>query len=345
MTEPRIKLALDVMGGDHAPAVTVEGAVRAVSEAGLDVLLVGDEPRIRAELDRIHAPAPARERFEFVHAPENIPMSEHPSAVLRSRKDCSLAVSARLVKEGRAAGFVSAGNTGAAMAAAIGYVGRIPGVKRPAIAAFLPCGAGKFSIALDMGANVDSKPEHLVQFAVMGSEFAKFLFNIEQPRVAVLSNGEEKGKGNELVKQVHDLLERAPVSFIGNAEGRDLFNGRADVIVCDGFTGNVALKVAESVAEMIIGRLKTGLKKSPARMLGALLAKPAFKEILKDIDYSEYGGAPLLGIDGVAIIAHGRSDSKAVASALKVGERSCRHGVNARIAAQLAKLEPAGSAT
>lgn len=325
---PTLTLALDAMGGDHAPYSAVKGAVQAVRALGIHLVLVGVESKIREELGRQGVRGDlASAGFSIEHTDVVIGMGDAPASVLRGKKDASVAIAARLVKDGRAGGFVSAGNTGAAMAAAVGFMGRIEGVHRPALAAYMPRADGGFSILLDVGANVDSSPEWLQQFAVMGEEYARFLFAIPRPRVGILSTGEERGKGNEMTKAAFELLETTPIDFIGNVEGRDLFSGRADVIVCDGFAGNIALKASESLAEMILKLIKKGLMKNPIRRLGAALASGAFKEIIKLSDYSEYGGVPLLGVNGVAIVGHGRSNAKAFVSALDVAKRCVEQNI------------------
>lgn len=340
MSEPELTLALDAMGGDRAPYPAVKGAVSAAAALHIKIILVGSEPRIREELERLHIRGDLAKRgLAIEHTDVVIGMGDAPSAVLRGKKDATVAVCARLVKENRADGFVSAGNTGAAMAAAVGFLGRMRGVHRPAIAAFLPRIDGSFSVLLDVGANVDSSPEWLQQFAVMGEEYAKFLFHMDRPRIGILSTGEERGKGNEMTKAAYDLLESMPIQFIGNVEGRDLFSGRADVIVCDGFVGNIALKTSESLAETMLKLIKKGLMKNPVRRLGAILSRGAFKEILKVADYSEYGGCPLLGVNGVAIIGHGRSNAKAFHNALAVAKRYAEQNVVGKTADRIAGLQ------
>lgn len=340
-----LTLALDAMGGDRAPYPAVKGALSAAESLHIHILLVGAESKIREELDHLRVRGDLSKRgITIEHTDVVIGMGDAPSAVLRSKKDASVAVCARLVKEKRASGFVSAGNTGAAMAAAVGFLGRMEGVHRPAIAAYLPRMDGGFSILLDVGANVDSSPEWLQQFAVMGEEYAKFLFRVERPRIGILSTGEEPGKGNEMTKAAYELLGTMPINFIGNVEGRDLFTGRADVIVCDGFVGNIALKTAESLAETMLKLIKKGLMKNPVRRIGALLSRGAFKEILKVSDYSEYGGCPLLGVNGVAIIGHGRSNAKAFHNALKVAKRYVEQDVVGKTADRILGLQGAGTA-
>ena len=340
-----LTLALDAMGGDRAPYPAVKGALLAAESLHIKVILVGSEPRIREELDQLRVRGDlAAQGLSIEHTNVVIGMGDAPSSVLRGKKDASVAVCARLVKEKRAAGFVSAGNTGAAMAAAVGFLGRMECVHRPAIAAYLPRMDGGFSILLDVGANVDSPPEWLQQFAVMGEEYAKFLFHVERPRIGILSTGEEPGKGNEMTKAAYELLGAMPINFIGNVEGRDLFTGRADVIVCDGFVGNIALKTAESLAETILKLIKKNLMKNPVRRIGALLSRGAFKEILKVSDYSEYGGCPLLGVNGVAIIGHGRSNAKAFHNALKVAKRYVEEDVVGKTADRILGLHGARGA-
>lgn len=330
------------MGGDRAPYPAVKGALHAVETLGIRVILVGAEPKIRQELEELRVRGDLSERgISIEHTDTVIGMGDAPSAVLRAKKDASVAVCARLVKDKRASGFVSAGNTGAAMAASVGFLGRMEGVHRPAIAAYLPRMDGGFSILLDVGANVDSPPEWLQQFAIFGEEYAKFLFGVDRPKIGLLSTGEEKGKGNETTKAAYELLEAMPIQFIGNVEGRDLFNGRADVIVCDGFVGNIALKVSESLAETMLKLIKKGLTKNPVRRIGALLSRGAFREILKVADYSEYGGCPLLGVNGVAIIGHGRSNAKAFANALRVARRYVEEDVVGKTAARIMAIQAA----
>ncbi len=316
------------MGGDQAPYPAIKGALQAVRTMGIRLILVGPESRLREELEKLRVDGNlSRQGLSIEHTDVVIGMGDPPSAVLRSKKNASVAVCARLVKEKRAAGFISAGNTGAAMAAAVGFNGRLTGVHRPAIAAYLPRIDGAFSIVLDVGANVDSAPEWLLQFAVMGNEYAKFLFGIDDPRVGLLSTGEERGKGNETTKAAFDLMQALPIQFIGNVEGRDIFNGRADVIVCDGFVGNIVLKASEGLAEALLKLIKKGLMKNAIRRVGAMLSRGAFREVLKIVDYSEYGGCPLLGVDCVAIVGHGRSNAKAFTSALRVAKRCVEQDV------------------
>ena len=319
------------MGGDHGPAVVVEGAVAAAREFGASVILVGDKAAIEREVLRLGAQALA---VEIRHASQVVGMAESPSHALRRKRDSSLKVAAELVKEGAAAAFISAGNTGAAMAISMFVIGVLPGVDRPAIAAVLP-NLRKFTILIDAGANVDPKPWHLLQFAVMGHVYARDILGLDSPRVGILSVGEEEGKGNELTKEAYDLLKESSLNFVGNVEGRDIYNGSTDVVVTDGFTGNVALKISESLAEMLGSMIREELLRDTRSKIGAKLAMPAFERFRRRIDYTEMGGAPLLGIDGAAIICHGASPVKAIKNAVRVAQEWATAGLNEHIKAAL----------
>ncbi|MCI0371640.1 MAG: phosphate acyltransferase PlsX [candidate division NC10 bacterium] len=321
---PPICIALDAMGGDAGPAVNVEGAVAAVRELGLGVILVGVQEEIRRHLDRYDVSGlPIKVR----HASEIVEMGESPSTALRKKKDSSIRVAVDLVKNGDADAVVSAGNTGAVMAITLVVLGPLAGVERPAIAAALPTLAGH-AILLDVGANVDCKPRHLLQFAIMGNVYARQALGKARPRVGLLSIGEEEGKGNELTKEAFRALEEEPgIEFIGNVEGVDVFNGHADVVVCDGFTGNVALKIGESVAETAMALIREEVTADLRSRAGALLLKPAFRRLQQRLDYSEIGGAPLLGVNGITIISHGRSSAKAIRNALRVAADCVRSRV------------------
>ena len=312
---PPVCVALDAMGGDAGPAVNVEGAVAAARELGLGVILVGVQEEIRRHLDRHDLRGlPIKVR----HASEVVEMGDSPSTALRKKKDSSIRVAVDLVRSGDADAVVSAGNTGAVMAITLVVLGPLAGVERPAIAAALPTLAGH-AILLDVGANVDCKPRHLVQFAIMGNVYARQVLGKARPRVGLLSIGEEETKGNELTKEAFRALEEEPgIEFIGNVEGVDVFKGHADVVVCDGFTGNVALKIGESVAETIMALVREEVTADLRSRAGALLLKPAFDRLRRRLDYSEVGGAPLLGVNGVTIISHGRSSAKAIRNALRV---------------------------
>jgi glycerol-3-phosphate acyltransferase PlsX len=326
-----MKIAVDAMGGDHGPAVVVEGAIAAVREFGSSVILVGDRPAVEAEIDRLGAHSLG---VEVRHASEVVGMAESPSLALRRKRDSSLRVAAELVRDGKAAAFISAGNTGAAMAISMFVIGVLRGIDRPAIAAVLPSLRG-FTVLIDAGANVTPKPWHLFQFAIMGHVYARDILGLERPRVGLLSVGEEEGKGNDLTREAYDLLKESRLNFIGNIEGRDIYNGQCDVIVTDGFTGNVSLKISESLAEMVGAMIREELTRDLRSKLGAALAVPAFDRFRKRVDYTEMGGAPLLGIDGAAIICHGRSPVKAIKNAVRVAAEWATAGLNEHIKAAL----------
>ena len=319
------------MGGDHGPAVVVEGAVAASREFGASVILVGDKAAVEREVLRLDAHALD---VQIRHTSQVVGMAESPSHALRRKRDSSLRVAAELVKEGTAGAFVSAGNTGAAMAISMFVIGVLPGVDRPAIAAVLP-NLRRFTILLDAGANVNPKPWHLLQFAVMGHVYARDILGFDSPRVGLLSVGEEEGKGNDLTREAYELLKESSLNFVGNVEGRDIYNGACDVVVTDGFTGNVALKISESLAEMLGSMLKEELLRDVRSKLGAKLAMPAFERFRRRIDYTEMGGAPLLGIDGAAIICHGASPVKAIKNAVRVAMEWAKAGVNEHIKAAI----------
>jgi glycerol-3-phosphate acyltransferase PlsX len=327
-----VTIALDAMGGDHAPRVEVEGAVLAARELGAHILLVGRPDAIRAELARHpHRSLP----LEIVPALEVITMRDSPLQAFRKKTDSSAHVAARLVREGRADALVSAGNTGAVMAIARFTLGTLPSVSRPALAAPFPTARGSVAVILDVGANVDSKAAHLVQFAIMGEVYSRIAFGTRRPRVALLSIGEEEMKGNELTREAHNEMKRLPLHFVGNVEGRDVFSGKVDVIVCDGFIGNVALKISEGVAELIATKLKEAMQRGLRAQVGYVLARRAYQDFRKKIDYSEYGGAPLLGIRGIVVIAHGRSNANAIKNAIRVATELARGKVNEKIEQQL----------
>ncbi|MDA8241431.1 MAG: phosphate acyltransferase PlsX [Nitrospiraceae bacterium] len=310
-----MKVALDAMGGDYAPSVNVEGAVETVNEHDdIEIVLVGNEPLIKRELENKRYPS---HRISLVHASQVIEMHEPPTAALRKKKDSSIRVGIDLVKAGNADAFVSAGHSGVVMATSLLLLGTSKGVDRPAIATVMPTLKDTF-ILLDAGANVDCKPENLLQFALMGNTYCKLLLGKNSPKVALLSIGEEDTKGNELTKEAFKLLKRTRLNFIGNIEGKDMFTGKADVIVCDGFIGNIALKISEGLAETIIKMLKREITSVSTGRIGYLMMKPAIRNFKKRTDYDEYGGAPLLGINGACIISHGRSTAKAIKNALRV---------------------------
>jgi phosphate acyltransferase len=327
-----ITIALDAMGGDHAPRAEVEGAILAARELGVKVVLVGIEDKVRQELNR-HRHRGVQ--IEIENATEVVTMQDSPSHAFRRKKDSSLHVATRLVRDGKADALVSAGNTGAVMTVARFVLGTLPSVDRPALAAAFPNMKEKVTVILDVGANVDSKPEQIVQFAVMGEIYYRTIWGTRRPRVAVLSIGEEEMKGNDLTREASNRLKQTSMNFTGNVEGRDVFRGDVDVIVCDGFIGNIALKISEGLVEHIGGMLKKAIKSSLTSQLGYALSKPAFDEFRKRTDYSEYGGAPLLGVRGVTIIGHGRSNPNAIKNAIRVASELVKARVNEKIDQEL----------
>jgi len=332
-------IALDAMGSDRAPKPEIEGAIQAARQHGAQVLLVGPEATIRTELRRY--PAAASLPIDVVHASEYITMEDKALPAVRAKRDSSLRVGLRLVRDRKAAGFVTAGNTGAAMATAKLVLGTLPGVDRPALAAVFPTAIGTIASLLDVGANVDCKPENLEQFAVMGEMYFRTMFGTRRPRVGLLSIGEEESKGNELTREAFQLLKRLPLNFVGNVEGRDLYNGQVDVIVADGFVGNVALKTSEGVANLVRATLKETLKATITRQVGYLLSRSAFADFKKRLDHTEYGGAPLLGVKGVCFVTHGSSNANAIKNAIRVASEFAEHRINDKIGRELAALKSA----
>jgi len=332
-------IALDAMGSDRAPRPEIEGAIHAARHLGIRVLLVGLEARVRAELER--HPFASGLPLEVVHASQVITMEDKAAQAVRAKRDSSMRVGLRLVREGRAAGFVTAGNTGAAMATAKMVLGALPGVDRPALAAVLPTSIGTGAMLLDVGANVDCRPENLEQFAVMGEIYFRAIFGTRRPKVGLLSIGEEETKGNELTRESFQLLRRLPLNFVGNVEGRDLYNGEVDVIVTDGFVGNVALKTSEGLANLVRSALKEALKATITRQVGYLLSRSAFTDFKKRLDHTEYGGAPLLGVKGVCIVTHGSSNANAIKNAIRVASEFAEGAVNDKIERGLAAIRPA----
>ena len=335
-----IDIVVDGMGSDKAPESEIRGAIAACRQLDVRVLLTGPEDRLRPALKEAlvdqgsggeHLP------IEIVQASEWISMDDKAAQAVRSKRDSSMRVGLKLVREGRAAGFFTAGNTGAAMATAKMVLGMLAGVDRPALATILPTMIGTPSLLLDVGANVDSAPEHLLQFAVMGELYARNVLHIAKPRVGLLSIGEEDSKGNAQTKETLPLLRASSLNFIGNVEGRDLFNGHADVIVCDGFVGNVALKTGEGLVKLVSSSLKESLESSVASTIGALLSQKAFKSFKKRLDYTEYGGAPLLGVRGVCIVGHGSSNEKAILNGIRVTAEFAQAKVNAGIKEAVAR--------
>ena len=326
-------IALDAMGSDRAPKPEIEGAIQAARQYGLTTILVGRTEVIQAELDR-HSSA-AELPIEIVHASEVITMEDKAVQAVRSKRDSSIRVGLRLVREGKASAFVTAGNTGAAMATAKMVLGALPGVDRPALAATFPSMTGSSATLLDVGANVDCKAHNLAQFAVMGEIYVRSMFGVKRPRVGLLSIGEEETKGNDLTRESFDLMKQLPLNFIGNVEGCDLYTGMADVIVADGFVGNVALKTSEGVANLVRSVLKESLRATITRQVGALLSRSAFADFKKRLDHTEYGGAPLLGVKGVCFITHGSSNANAIKNALRVAGEFVDHRINDVIAKEL----------
>ncbi|MCX5777132.1 MAG: phosphate acyltransferase PlsX [Candidatus Firestonebacteria bacterium] len=330
-----MKIALDAMGGDNAPEIEVEGAVLAAKEFGIEVILVGDKLRIETELLK-HKTKDLP--ISIVHASEVIGMHESPAEAYKQKKDSSIVVGMKLVKEKKADALISAGNTGAVMAAALFELGRIKGVARPALCTFFPSQRGR-ALFLDAGANADCKPKHLQQFAVMASVYFKYFEKVESPRVGLLSIGEEETKGNELTIEAAKLIKTTNLNFIGNIEGRDILSDKADIIVCDGFVGNIVLKFAESLARNFFKILKHEVSdKGIFISIGALLLKPVFKGIIKKTDYAEYGSAPLLGINGYVFVGHGSSNAKAVKNSFKTASRTIDRSVHMHIAEEISKL-------
>jgi glycerol-3-phosphate acyltransferase PlsX len=335
-------IALDAMGSDRAPRPEIEGAIQAARHLGARVLLVGSEPIIKTELRRYRWTSQLP--IEIVHASEVITMEDKAAQAVRSKRQSSMHVGLRLVREGRAAGFVTAGNTGAAMAAAKMILGALPGVDRPALAAVFPTAIRTGAMLLDVGANVDCDAHNLEQFAVMGEVYFRSIFSTRRPKVGLLSIGEEETKGNQLTREAFQLLKQLPLNFVGNVEGRDLYNGEVDVIVSDGFVGNVALKTSEGVVNLVRAALKEALRETITRQVGYLLSRSAFTDFKKRLDHTEYGGAPLLGLKGVCIITHGSSNANAIKNAIRVAAEFAESNANAEIEKALAAIKPVAAA-
>jgi glycerol-3-phosphate acyltransferase PlsX len=330
-----MKIAVDAMGGDHAPEVTVDGALAAAQDLGIETILTGDSERLASLLDR--RDRRWREWIELVHAPEVIGMHEPATSAIRKKRNSSIRVAANLVREGRADGLVSAGHTGAAMVSAKMVIGTIEGVDRPALAAIVP-NLGGFCLLLDVGANPECKNQHFREFAVMGHLYAQLLFDKPSPSIGLMSIGEEDTKGTDRTKEAFKVLKETGLNFIGNVEGNDVFNGRCDVIVTDGFTGNVLLKASESLGEMIEKSLREEILRSVRASVGFLLSKSAFRAFKARIDYSEYGGAPLLGVKKCCIIGHGRSSAKAIKNAIRMAAEFSRKRLAEHIQESIAEL-------
>lgn len=320
-----MKIVVDAMGGDRAPSVVVDGAVQAARDLGLEIILVGQRGAVQAELDKHDTTGLA---LTLHHASQVIEMHEHPAVAVRAKKDSSMIVGMELVKRREANAFFTAGNSGGALAAALFRLGRIRGIKRPALSTVFPSQTPQgYCFLLDIGANADCKPEYLIQFGIMGSIYAERVLGVPNPRVAIVSNGEEEGKGNQLVQDTVPLFKDSALNFVGNAEGKDITWGLADVVVTDGFTGNVIIKLAQGVSKFLMDTIKTEVTGSNVSKVGALLAKPAFDAVRRRLDYREYGGAPLLGIDGVVIVGHGRSDALAIRNGIRVAAQTVENSV------------------
>jgi glycerol-3-phosphate acyltransferase PlsX len=324
-----MRIAVDAMGGDHAPEQVVLGAAQAAQEYGIDISLVGLPSTVQPMLDN-------HPRMQLVPCTQVIAMDDHPAQAVRTKPDSSMSVCARMVREGRADGWISAGNSGAIMAAALLIQGRIRGVERPALGSVIPTQNG-FAYFLDVGANVDSKPEYMVQFAIMGSVFAREMLGRKRPRVALLSNGEEAGKGDERVRETAKRLAGTLPGFIGNIEPKDIYAAKADVVVADGFVGNVAIKMAEATADFLFNSLRDEIPKTLTGKLGGLLIRPGVRQIRARIDWREFGGAPLLGIDGVAVVAHGRSDARAIKNAIRVTREAVENHLVGKIRSEVGR--------
>ena len=329
-------IALDAMGSDRAPKPEVEGAIQAARRFGIPVKLVGPEEILRAELSR--HPFSGSLSISIIHASEVITMEDKAVQAVRAKRDSSMRVGLRLLREGEASAFITAGNTGAAMATAKMVLGGLPGVDRPALVANMPTAVGTVCTLLDVGANVDCKPHNLEQFAVMGDIYFRSMYGTARPRLGLLSIGEEEGKGNELTRESFQLVKQLPLNFIGNVEGRDIYNGKVDVIVADGFVGNVALKSSEGVVNLVRATLKETLAQTITRQVGYLLSRSAFSDFKKRLDHTEYGGAPLLGVKGACFITHGSSNSNAIKNAIRVASEFVDRGINENIERELARI-------
>ena len=330
------KIAIDAMGGDHAPQAVIEGALLAAKDFADELILVGEQNAIERELAK-HRGAP---KFAVVPASQVVPMHESPSAALR-KKDSSISVAFEMMRRGEVDAVVGAGNSGAMMAIGMFTMGTLPQVARPAILVVVPS-LSKGTVIVDAGANVECKPRHLVQFGLMGSIYSDRVLGVAQPRVGVLSNGEENGKGNDLTRAASELLAATPLNYIGYVEGRDIFNGKVDVVVCDGFTGNIALKSMEGVASFAGKVLKGAFQKNISSRMGYLLSRNSLKEAYRRLDYAEYGGAPLIGLDGVGIIAHGGSNPRAIKNAIRAARDAVNQEMNRHIAEALSDMDGVG---
>ncbi|HEV3334049.1 MAG TPA: phosphate acyltransferase PlsX [Bryobacteraceae bacterium] len=328
-----LTIAVDAMGGDHAPKPEVEGAIRAARHLGVKVILVGQEDLVRRELQQHGGVSDLP--IEIAHASERVTMDDSAARAVRAKRDSSMRVASRLVRDGCAQGFLSAGNTGAVMATAKMVQGVVPGVDRPALVGILPTVKGSPVLLVDVGANVDCSPRMLAQFAVMAEIYSRIVLRRPNPRVGILSIGEEEHKGNDLTRAVWPLLQALNINFVGNVEGGDIYAGDVDVIVCDGFIGNVALKVSEGIVEMVKSLLHESLEATITRKIGYVLSRTAYSDFKKRLDYSEYGGAPLLGVRGVSIICHGKSNANAIMNGIRVAKEFCEAKINTLIEEEL----------
>jgi len=334
-----VTIAVDAMGGDKAPVPEVEGAIRASKDLGHSIILVGNREAVRHALDK--HPSARDLPIEVLHADDHITMDDHAAKAARNKKGSSMHLCARLVADGKADGFLSAGNTGACMAIAKMVLGKVPGVDRPALSGVFPTHKGTPVVLLDVGANVDCEPQMIAQFGLMGEIYSRLVLKVKHPRVGLLSIGEEEHKGNALTRDATPMLKELGLNFIGNVEGRDLFSGSADVIVCDGFVGNVALKVSEGLVDMIRSMLRESLEATLSRKIGYVLSKSAYTDFKKRVDYSEIGGAPLLGVKGVCIICHGRSNANAIRNAIRIAADFASSNMNQRIEEELRRRRAA----
>jgi glycerol-3-phosphate acyltransferase PlsX len=330
-----MRIIVDAMGGDYAPEVVIEGAIAAAREYDTEIILVGDETKVNSLLKKHRYSGSA---ISVHHAPEVIGMQEPAAASVRKKRNSSIVVGLNLLKEGRGDAFFSAGNTGAAVCAATLSLGLLPGIERPGIAIVVPTLKG-ISVLIDVGANIDPKPTQMLQYGIMADAYLRFILHRTNPKVGLLNIGEEESKGTDFIKETHELLSQSKLNFTGNVEGKDIFSGKCDVIVCDGFVGNVALKVSESLAEALQAFLKRHLKSNPLGILGFFLLQSSFRRFKKETDYSEYGGAPLLGVNGIVIIGHGRSNVKAIKNAIRVAKEEVDRKFNEKI---LEAIKPAG---
>jgi len=328
-----VRIVVDAMGGDYAPKAVIAGVIQAIEELGVKIVLIGLEDQIKKELSQYKYPS---DSIEIIHAPEVIGMDEHATVSIRKKKNSSITLGVNLLKDSSYDAFVSAGNTGAVVCAATIGLGLLPGVERPGIGLVLP-NLKRFGFLIDVGANTEPKPAHLLQYAIMGKTYAQKVLGLTEPSVGILNIGEEESKGSDFVKEAHKLLSEQVSNFIGNVEANEIFSGKCDCIVCDGFVGNVMIKVSEGLMESASTLLRREIKKSPIALLGAMLMKSRLNHVKKYADYSEYGGAPLLGVNGIVMISHGRSSPKAIKNAIRATKREVEHKINASIIEEVSR--------